>query len=194
VPDEVVAEGIPSRAGRLVYRRLASLLLSLVTGLVLGALAVALTVGGGHRSLGDALVPWAILLPLMVLAVVGGVLPRFVVAPDRVEVHNVFTRHVIPMRSVQQLVEGRLGMAVRTTSGRLVPIAVFGRSTLANVFTGNAAARRAAAEVERRTAANDAYGDAGSPAPEPPRQVNRPVVAVVVAVLLFSAVVLLLQA
>jgi hypothetical protein len=171
--------------GRKVYRRTGAVVVSAVTVLFLLGIAVVVTVQSGEK---DGLVPWAVTVPLAVLSVISGILPKLVTTASHVEVHNMFTRLVIPYQAVSEAVDGRRGVAVRILGGRAIPVVALGRSSLANAFTGNAVARRAVAEVNARISAVP-----GEKPPPVERQVKVPVVATLLAVVLIAGIALLVS-
>jgi hypothetical protein len=148
-------------ADRKVFRRTGTAVVSGLVALALLGLAVTVTVLYESR---DAIVAWAVSVFLAALAVVGGVLPRLVTTATHAEVHNMFTRVDIPYPAVDEAVLGRRGAAIRTVGGRAVPVVGFGRSSLAEMFTGNAAARLAVTEVNAR-AGMATHRESDPPAP-----------------------------
>jgi hypothetical protein len=144
---------------RTVYRRAGAVVFFVVIGLFLLGIAVAVTPAearnGGWRG---AAVPWALCVPAAALAVIAGVLPRLVVTDDHVEVHNLFVRYVIPYATITEAKFGRIGLALRTTGGRLVPVLAFGHSTVANLLTGDATGQRALADINGRVAYLHVHG------------------------------------
>jgi hypothetical protein len=167
------------------FRRTAAAMYFMVMALGVLGVALAVTLQSHGR---DWIAPWAVAVPIAALIVVGGVLPKLVTTPSHVEVHNMFTRIMVPYPAVVEAIDGRRGVAVRTVSGRAIPVVAFGRSSLANLFTGNAEAHRAVGAVNARCAGTDFQSD------EPPpieRQVKVPVIGALGAALLFPVAVLL---
>jgi hypothetical protein len=168
------------------FRRTTAAVYSVVMALGVLGIAFAVTVQSHGR---DRLAPWAVAVPIAALIVVGGVLPKLVTTPSHIEVHNMFTRITVPYPAVVEAVDGRRGVAVRTLSGRPIPVVAFGRSSLADLFTGNAEAHRAVGVVNARIAG----ADFGSQEPPPiERRIKVPVIGVVGASLLFPVAALLL--
>jgi hypothetical protein len=177
---------VGDEAERKIFRRTGAAVFSVVMALAVLGIALAVTLGSEGR---ESLVPWAVTVPIAALAIVSGVLPKLVTTPSHVEVHNMFTRITLPYPAVAEAVEGRRGVAVRTVSGRAIPVVAFGRSSFADMFTGNAEAHRAVGAVNARVAASGHRPD------QPPaieRQVKVPVIGAVVAALLFTVAALLL--
>jgi hypothetical protein len=169
-------------AGRKVFRRTGSAVFSGLLALVLVGLAAAITIRYESR---DAIVAWAVCLFLAALAVVSGVLPRLVITATGVQVHNMFTTVDIPYPGVAEAVLGRRGLAIRTVGGRAIPVVGFGRSSLAEMLTGNAVARQAAAEVNARVGGGS--HDSGESPPPPRRSLKIAEIVAVSATLVFAA-------
>jgi hypothetical protein len=142
-----------------VYRRTGAVVFFVAVGLLLIGIAVAVTPSeirsGGWRK---AILPWALCVPAAAMSVVAGVLPRLVVAEDHVVVHNMFVRYVIPYGMLTEAKFGRLGLALRTVGGTLVPVLAFGHSTLANLLTGDATGKRALGDINARVANQHSHG------------------------------------
>jgi hypothetical protein len=168
------------------YRRTAAAVYSMVAALGVLGIALAVTIQSDGR---DWVAPWAVAVPIAALIVASGVLPKLVTTPSHVEVHNMFTRITVPYPVVVEAVDGRRGVAVRIVSGRPIPVVAFGRSSLADLFTGNAEAHRAVGAVNARIAGTDFQSD-DLPAIE--RRMKVPVIGVVGASLLFPVAALLL--
>lgn len=176
---------------RRVFRRPGGLVFSLITVLALVAIAVGVTAGSMRSGWRAGVLPWVVILPVAAMAVVAGVLPRMVLTPARLEVHNLFTTHIIQIDDVERLLDGRLGVAVRTRTGRTVPVVTFGRSAIADLLTGNAAARRAVAEVERVVGE---HGQPAAPQAGPERRWNVPAILIMVGAVTAAATLVLLRA
>jgi Bacterial PH domain len=169
-------------ADRRVFRRTGTVLFSAVTALIVLALGVWFAVqAGGLRGLAVA----AVTLVIVSMSVLSGIMPKVVAGPAHVEVHNMFTRTVIPYEAVREMVDGRRGVVVRTEAGRSVPVIAFLHSTTARLLNGDAAAHLAIAAVNERVAAHP-HPPGGLPPVE--RQVSRPAAATF-AVLVALAVV-----
>jgi len=167
-----------------VYRRTGATVFFCAFAVAALAVAVVITVRAGPHA---ALVGWAVLVPLALLAVTAGVLPRLVVAREHLEVHNMVTTHVVPYGAIVRCATGRRGVAVRLASGRDLPVAALGHSFIASVLTGDELARRAVEDVNQRMA--DRTG------PDEPatvtRNLKRVESAALAAVLLAAALVLI---
>jgi hypothetical protein len=178
---------VVDEAGRKVFRRTSAVVYSAIMALTLLGIAFAVTVQSGGR---ESLVPWAVTVPIAALAIVSGALPKLVTTPSHIEVHNMFTRITVPYPAVAEAVEGRRGVAVRTVTGRAIPVVAFGHSSFADMLTGNAEAHRAVGDVNARVTAGAYRPD--DPPPPIERTLKVPVIAALVAVVLFTAVALLL--
>jgi hypothetical protein len=171
---------------RTTFRRTSAAVYSVLMAFGVLGIAFAVTIQSHGR---DWLAPWAVAVPIAALIVVCGVLPKLVTTPSHIEVHNIFTRITVPYPAVVEAVDGRRGVAVRTVSGGAIPVVAFGRSQLADLFTGNAEAHRAVGAVNARIAGSD-FGPDDPPAIE--RQMKVRVIGVVGAALLFPVAAVLL--
>jgi hypothetical protein len=172
---------------RTVHRRTAAVVFSSVVAAGLLGIAVFVTVRYGGV---DALVAWVVTAALAALAVVSGVLPKLVTTPSQVEVHNMFTEFDIPYPAVAEAVLGRRGLAIRTVGGRFIPVVGFGPSWLAEQVTGNAAARRAASEINRHVLPGGP--DPDEPAPAIRRRLKVSVIAGLATIVVLAVLVLVL--
>jgi hypothetical protein len=186
--DRPAEAGVTGRGDRTVHRRTGAGVFFLGVGLLVLGYAAVVTPeelkAGGWRA---AVVPWAVAVPLAVLAVLAGVLPRLVTTDRHVEVHNMFVRYVIPYGLIAEARLGRLGLAVRTVGGQRVPVLAFGRSVMANTLNGDAAAQRALDHINERTAQPRV-----DPAAEVRRDFKRTEIGVVGTVVTCAALVLAL--
>jgi hypothetical protein len=150
--------GAPRRLGRgdaqrsepnhsVTYRRTATVVSSGVISLLALGLAVAVSVRDGAAPL-----PLAVAALVVSLSVVSGVLPKLVTTPSQVRVHNMFVRLDLPYEAITEVVDSRRGLWLHTDSGRRIPVVAFGHSMLADLLTGDAAARTAAAALKSRCA------------------------------------------
>jgi hypothetical protein len=177
---------VSDEGGRKVFRRTGAAIFFVVMAIAVLGIALAVTIQSDGR---EAIVPWAVTVPLAALSVIGGVLPKLVTTPTGVEVHNMFTRFVIPYPAITEAVEGRRGVAVRTFAGRTIPVVAFGRSSFADFLTGNAAARKAINEINARSTTGAHHP--GEPPPPIERQLKVPVIVGLGLVLALAAVALL---
>jgi hypothetical protein len=156
------------------FRRTTAVVTSALLSLLVTGLAVAVSVRAGGAPF-----PLAVAAFVVALSVVSGVLPKLVTTPSHVRVHNMFVRLDVPYEAIVEVVDSRRGMWLRTATGRRIPVAAFGHSTVADLLTGDATARAAAEAVNARR--EDQRPGA---APHIERHYSVPAIAAVVTALL----------
>jgi len=134
-----------------VFRRTGTVLFSAVMTLAVLGLGLRFATQAGGV---EALAITAVTLVIASMSVLSGIVPKVVAGPSHVEVHNMFTRTVIPYEAVREMVDARRGVVVRTKAGRSVPVIAFLHSTTAGLLNGNAAAHLAIAAVNERVASH----------------------------------------
>jgi hypothetical protein len=183
--------GVDPLARPRVFRRRSTVIFSLV--FAVAAVVVGLLIGLreiDHGLVGAATIVGAI--PLVVLALIMGVSPRVVLHKDHLEVHNSVFWFEAPYVSIAELKPTRLGLVVRTYSGKLIPVAAYASGSGKRMLGHADAADDLTRAVQERTAFVD--DSSWRDAPPPRRHLEKLNVIALVGSLALAVVMIVLAA
>jgi hypothetical protein len=174
-----------------VFRRRSTVIFASAFAILAMVLAVLIGIREIHHGLvGVATIVTA--LPVVVFALIMGVVPRVTLERDRLAVHNSIFWFDVPYSSVSELKPTRLGLVIRTYAGKVVPVAAYASGSGKRLFGHADAADELIRAVRERTAYVD--DSAWREAPPPKRRLETRNVIVLVASLAIAVVMIVLAA